>query len=58
MSTRRGAAACPGRYGVKNGAEERRVDDFVVGHVCPLLNNPNLNAGPVNGYGAKREIVQ
>lgn len=52
------APAGSGRHGVKDGAIERPVDDFVVGHVCPLLNTPNLNAGPVNGYGAKTGALQ
>lgn len=51
--------ACPSRHPVKDRPIDRLIDDVVVGHVCPLfLNTPNLNARPVNGYGAKLRIVQ
>lgn len=43
---------------VKDRPIERRIDDVVVGHACPLLNTPNLNAAPVNGYGAKTGALQ
>ena len=51
--------AGPRRHPVKDRPIERRVDDVVVGHVCPLfLNTPNLKPAPSNGYGAKLRIVQ
>lgn len=30
------------RNAVKDRSVERRIDDVVVGHVCPLLNEPNV----------------
>ena len=54
-----GLHACSGRNPVKDRPIERRIDDVVVGHVCPLfLNTPNLKPEPSNGYGAKLRIVQ
>lgn len=54
-----GDGACTGRRGVQDRSVQQRINDFVVGHaVLPLFNTPNLTAGPPNGYGAKREIVQ
>lgn len=52
-----GGMAGPGRHGVKNGAVERRVDDLVVGHVCPSLNPLNLSRAVSPGYVEKPEIV-
>ena len=55
--TRRHPAG-PGRNAVQDRPVERRVDDLVVGHEPLPFNIPNLNARPVYGYGAKREIMQ
>lgn len=55
--SRDGASA--GRRGVQDRSVQQRVNNLVVGHAAlPLFNIPNLTAGPRNGYGAKREIVQ
>ncbi len=52
-------AASTGRRGVQDRSVQQRVNNLVVGHAAlPLFNTPNLTAGPRNGYGAKREIVQ
>ncbi|MFZ4165201.1 hypothetical protein [Brevundimonas sp. NPDC058933] len=54
-----GDGASAGRRGVQDRSIQQRVNNLVVGHAAlPLFNIPNLIAGPRNGYGAKREIVQ
>lgn len=54
-----GDGAGPGRRSVQDRSVQQRINNLVVGHAAlPLFNIPNLTAGPRNGYGAKREIVQ
>lgn len=54
-----GDGAGPGRRSVQDRSVQQRINNLVVGHAAlPLFNTPNLTAGPRNGYGAKREIVQ
>lgn len=55
----RGDGTSTGRRGVQDRSIQQRINNLVVGHAAlPLFNTPNLTAGPPNGYGAKREIMQ